>query len=187
MPRENRLQVLDMIERTWSNCQLCELHKSRRRLVHWRGNPEARLAVIGSAPGSSEDQEGRPFVGRIGKLLDAVLASAGIDPAEDVFICNRVACRPPGDRSPEPGEVIACRDRIGMLMDAVKPKAILTLGKARPPGLTNLQMSIVSLLGEEPIPTIETWHPAYLEKTQDNEVRMSMIQDAKRAWMLALG
>lgn len=141
--------------------------------------------VLGMAPGAREEEARRPFVGMVGKILDEVLARAGIDPGEDVFICNRVACRPLGDRDPYPTEMMECLPRLDAMTRIVSPRAILQLG--RMPAPRGDDAEIILLLGKNPIPAVETFHPAYLLRTQDATVQRQMVSDAKRAWELALG
>ena len=94
-----RLHMLDALEERWMECQRCDLARSRTRPVQWRGTPDAPLMIVGDAPGSDEDAQSRPFVGVAGRLLDDALKRAGIErPEDNVFMANRVACRPPGDR-----------------------------------------------------------------------------------------
>lgn len=123
-----RLHVLDAIEQKWLDCQRCSLSRCRTRVVHWRGNPQAPIFVIGEAPGENEDRVGRPFVGRAGRLLDEAMREAGVDPTEDVFVTNQVACRPPGNRTPEHDEIKACASRLHQLLRVVRPRVLLLLG-----------------------------------------------------------
>ena len=111
-----------------SNCQKCGLSKSRTNIVVDRGNPEAKIMVIGEAPGENEDLQGKAFIGRAGKLFDQVLASIGLDSNQDLFIANVVKCRPPENRKPQEEEVLACHPFLKKQIDLVKPKVILLLG-----------------------------------------------------------
>ncbi|MFM8276973.1 MAG: uracil-DNA glycosylase family protein, partial [Cyanobium sp.] len=90
-------------------CRRCPLAAGRQQVVVSRGNPQARLMVIGEGPGAQEDVAGVPFVGRSGQLLDQLLAAAGVDVAREAYVCNVVKCRPPGNRRPRPAEMAACR------------------------------------------------------------------------------
>ena len=111
-----------------ADCRRCGLAEGRQQVVVARGNPEARLMVIGEAPGAQEDAEGLPFVGRSGRLLDQLLAAAGLDPAADVYICNGVKCRPPNNRKPTAGEMAACRPWLEQQIAVVDPPLVVLLG-----------------------------------------------------------
>lgn len=111
-----------------STCTCCELALTRTQVVLGVGRRNARLMLIGEAPGKSEDETGRPFVGRAGALLDGVLEDVGIDRG-DVFITNIVACRPPANRTPRPREVRAHAPWIEQQLRLVKPEVIVTLGR----------------------------------------------------------
>jgi len=109
-------------------CTLCELHRSANNAVPGEGNPEARILLIGEAPGWHEDKQGKPFVGNSGKFLTELLASAGIA-REDVFITNVVKHRPPGNRDPLPDEMMACSVYLERQIAAIDPDVIVTLGR----------------------------------------------------------
>jgi uracil-DNA glycosylase len=111
-----------------SDCRLCRLCEGRTNLVPDRGNPRARIMVVGEAPGRSEDEQGRSFVGRAGKMLDEILAGAGLDTEKDVLISNAVKCRPPDNRRPKPDEIEACRPFLEKQIGLVKPEVIVLLG-----------------------------------------------------------
>jgi uracil-DNA glycosylase family 4 len=108
-------------------CTLCPLSKSRKKAVPGEGDPNARVMLIGEAPGSSEDLEGRPFVGSAGKFLETLLSGIGLS-REEVFICNIVRCRPPRNRPPRPLEVQTCAPYLERQMEIIKPKLLVTLG-----------------------------------------------------------
>ncbi len=109
-------------------CTSCDLSKSRTRVVPGEGAPNAKLMFIGEAPGFHEDQQGRPFVGQAGKLLDELIASIGMKRG-DVYIANVIKCRPPGNRDPLPSEVEACRHWLDGQIEHINPKVIVTLGR----------------------------------------------------------
>ncbi|MFM7436555.1 MAG: uracil-DNA glycosylase, partial [Vulcanococcus sp.] len=109
-------------------CHRCGLAAGRQRVVVSRGNPRARLLVIGEAPGAQEDAQGQPFVGRSGQLLDRLLAAAGIDVATEAYICNVVKCRPPGNRKPTAAELAACRPWLEQQIALVDPPLVLLVG-----------------------------------------------------------
>jgi uracil-DNA glycosylase family 4 len=111
-----------------SDCRRCGLAEGRTNIVVDRGDPSARTMIIGEAPGRDEDLAGRAFVGRAGRLLDALLAENGLDPGRDVFIANVVKCRPPGNRPPRPEEAGACLPFLRRQVELVGPEAVILLG-----------------------------------------------------------
>ena len=110
------------------NCTRCKLHTSRRRVVPGEGPLNARVMIIGEAPGEREDEEGRPFVGAAGQLLNKLLSSVGIR-REEVYITNVVKCRPPNNRDPEPDEIEACRPYLVTQILMIRPQVIICLGR----------------------------------------------------------
>jgi len=110
------------------NCPKCELAKTRTHAVPGEGNPNASIVFIGEGPGFYEDQQARPFVGPAGKFLDELLASIGLK-RQDVFICNVLKCRPPGNRDPLPAEMSACKPWLDRQLEIIAPKVIVTLGR----------------------------------------------------------
>ena len=108
-------------------CTLCPLSKSRKKAVPGEGDPKARIMLVGEAPGSSEDLQGRPFVGAAGKFLETLLFGIGLS-REKVFICNIVKCKPPRNRPPRPLEVQTCTPYLERQMEIIKPKVLVTLG-----------------------------------------------------------
>lgn len=111
-----------------SNCQKCSLAASRTHIVVDRGNPKAKVLIIGEAPGENEDLEGKAFVGRSGRLLDALMKETGFDTNLDSLIVNVAKCRPPDNRAPKPDEVAACFPFLTQQIAFVKPSIILLLG-----------------------------------------------------------
>jgi DNA polymerase len=109
-------------------CPKCELSQTRTRAVPGEGNPNAAIVFIGEGPGFHEDQQARPFVGPAGKFLDELLASIGLR-RQDVFICNVLKCRPPGNRDPLPGEMAACKPWLDEQLEVIQPRVIVTLGR----------------------------------------------------------
>ncbi len=111
-----------------ANCTRCDLHKTRNKAVPGEGPPDAKVMFIGEAPGRNEDQQGRPFVGAAGKLLDELLAKAGLK-REEVFIGNILKCRPPQNRDPEDKEIETCSPYLEKQIMLIKPKLIVSLGR----------------------------------------------------------
>jgi DNA polymerase len=109
-------------------CPKCALARTRTHAVPGEGNPNADIVFIGEGPGFYEDQQARPFVGPAGKFLDELLASIGLS-RSDVFICNVLKCRPPGNRDPLPDEMAACRPWLDRQLEIINPKVIVTLGR----------------------------------------------------------
>lgn len=190
-------QEIDAIEEAWEGCQKCPLHESRSTIVHWRGNPDAELMVIGEAPGADEDREGVPFVGKAGRKMDELLRAAGML-NDHVFIVNMVGCRPPGNRVPEQEEVKACMPRLEQLIKVNKPKAMLLLGGTAARRLAKIT-SITQWRGQEvevellmsngdiaSWPAIPTFHPSYLLRSgSDRAMTKQMISDFSKAMALA--
>jgi DNA polymerase len=129
-------------------CRHCELADERLQVVVSRGNPAARLMLVGEGPGAQEDASGQPFVGRSGQLLDQLLASAGIDSNRDAYICNVVKCRPPGNRRPTPAEMAACRPWLLRQIDLVDPALILLVGATALEGVLGVKGGITKLRGQ---------------------------------------
>ena len=118
---------LEDIRAQVADCTRCPLHEGRTNVVFGEGNPQARVLIVGEAPGKNEDLQGRPFVGAAGKYLDELLAIAGLE-REDVFIANVLKCRPPGNRDPRPEEIQACTPFLREQTRTISPEYIVTLG-----------------------------------------------------------
>ena len=129
-------------------CTLCELHSTRTQTVFGVGNPRARWMFIGEAPGAEEDRQGEPFVGRAGQLLTSMLKALGFS-RDDVFIANVLKCRPPGNRTPVPVEVDACRPYLWRQIELLRPKVICTLGNFATKLLLDTKTGITKLRGHE--------------------------------------
>lgn len=148
-------------------CTRCPLSHTRTQTVFGRGNETADLMIIGEAPGSEEDKHGKPFVGRSGALLDAMLRSIGMN-EEQVYIANILKCQPPENRDPLANEVEQCAAYLTQQIELVKPKLILALGRLAAHFLLNTTASLSQLRGSahvyqpKDIPSIVTYHPAYL-------------------------
>ncbi len=150
-----------------AGCTACELHRDRTQAVFGVGDRQARLMVIGEAPGADEDRQGEPFVGRAGRLLDEMLFAAGFR-RHEVFIANVLKCRPPGNRDPQPGEMAACTPYLARQIELVAPDAILAVGRIAAQHLLGTDATIGRLrrgrhhYGPDRIPLVVTYHPAYL-------------------------
>jgi uracil-DNA glycosylase family 4 len=148
------------------DCKRCKLCLSRTNLVFGTGNPNAELMFVGEGPGADEDASGEPFVGRAGQLLtDIIERGMGMWRAE-VYICNVVKCRPPGNRNPEPDEVAACEPFLMRQIDLVKPRVIVALGAFAVQSLLRVKTPISKLRGlwheVRGARLMPTFHPAYL-------------------------
>lgn len=146
-------------------CDACPLCRERANAVPGEGNPEARLMLVGEGPGATEDETGRPFVGRAGELLRGILGAIGLT-REEVFIANVVKCRPPKNRKPLPDEMAACFPYLHRQITLVKPRVLLALGGTAAEALLDVRSSLGKLRGAvhryDGIPLIVTYHPAAL-------------------------
>jgi uracil-DNA glycosylase len=148
-----------------AGCRRCPVHSGARNPVPGEGNTSAELVCVGEGPGASEDETGRPFVGAAGKLLTSILGAIKLA-REDVFICNVVKHRPPGNRTPLPDEVSACQPYLARQLELIRPKVILALGAVAAQTLLGTKLSLGKLRGAvhryDGIPLIVTYHPAAL-------------------------
>lgn len=154
-------------------CQLCRLRESRTQVVPGEGSPEADLIFIGEAPGKVEDEQGRPFVGPAGQLLDKVLESAGLG-REEVYITNMVKCRPPQNRTPQRDEIGACWPYLYAQIRRIKPQIIVALGNVPAQSLLKMSEGITALRGRffkwrEGIEIFPMFHPSYLLRNPSKE------------------
>jgi DNA polymerase len=160
-----RLGSLEELAGVVAGCTKCPLGHSRLNAVPGEGHPNARLVCVGEAPGATEDETGRPFVGRAGRLLEDILKAIALA-REDVFICNVLKCRPPENRSPEPLEVAACSPYLHRQLELIRPKVILALGRPAATTLLATNASLGDLRGKihryRGIPLVVTYHPAAL-------------------------
>jgi DNA polymerase len=159
-----------------SNCQRCALSATRTRTVFGVGNPAADIMLIGEAPGAEEDRQGEPFVGRAGKLLDAMLFSIGLD-RDKVFICNVLKCRPPHNNDPEAEQIEACASYLDQQIAHVRPRLILALGRFAAHRLLDTDAPVWRMreadntLPGSDIPLVVTYHPASLLRNPENKAR----------------
>lgn len=175
------------LEAAVATCQLCALAAGRTRTVFGVGSRTARWMLVGEAPGAEEDRRGEPFVGRAGKLLDAMLAALGLA-RNEVFITNIVKCRPPGNRDPKPEEASACRPYLSRQIELLKPQLILALGRVAAQELLGVETPVGRLRGRVhpgpgEHPTVVTYHPAYLLRSPI--AKRSVWADLKLALAIA--
>lgn len=161
----SHLESLDAIAETVRACTLCPLYATATHAVPGEGDPNADLVCVGEAPGANEDETGRPFVGESGKLLTKILEAIKLS-REEVFICNVLKHRPPGNRNPLPAEVVACSPYLVRQLELIRPKAIVTFGTFAAQTLLATKSSLSQLRGlvhrYYGIPLIVTYHPAAL-------------------------
>ncbi len=153
------------LEAAVRSCTKCPLHATRTQTVFGVGNRRAQWMFIGEAPGGDEDRQGEPFVGRAGKLLNAMLFAMGLK-REEVYIANVIKCRPPGNRDPQPEEVIQCEPYLLRQIELIKPRLIVALGRHAAHSLLKTEVPLGKLRGQRlsyhGTPLIVTYHPAYL-------------------------
>jgi uracil-DNA glycosylase len=145
-PPADRRGDLIALYREVQACTRCPLHETRTQAVFGNGNADADLMFVGEAPGMHEDQQGIPFVGRAGQLLDELLREVGLT-REDTFVCNVLKSRPPGNRDPQPDEILACRPYLERQVELIEPRVICTLGNFATKLLTRSQRGITSVRG----------------------------------------
>jgi len=164
--REECAAGLARIAADADTCTRCVLAATRAHTVPGEGDPGARLVIVGEAPGAEEDRTGRPFVGAAGRLLTKMLAAIGLA-RDEVFICNLLKCRPPGNRTPRPDEVACCKPFLREQLRLLNPEIVLALGSPAARELLQTRRGITSLRGRfmrsrEGLRIMPTFHPAYL-------------------------
>ena len=158
------------LEAQVSSCTRCALHESRTHTVFGVGDRNADWMIIGEAPGADEDKQGEPFVGRAGQLLNEMLFAAGYR-RSDVYIANILKCRPPANRDPSADEVECCQLYLQQQVALIQPKLILAVGRIAAHNMLHTTTQVGRLrgtvhhYGEQEIPLIVTYHPAYLLRT----------------------
>jgi DNA polymerase len=165
-----------------ATCTRCGLAATRTQTVFARGSADAKLCFIGEAPGADEDAQGLPFVGRAGQLLDRMIGAMGLSPERDVYVCNILKCRPPGNRRPEAEEMATCIPYLHEQLELVRPRVIVALGNTAVAALLDTKIGITKLRGQWKLYrgktlVMPTYHPSYLLRPSPQQV------DAKRqAW-----
>ena len=157
------------LEAAVAGCTACPLHRSRNRTVFGAGARDPDWMVVGEGPGANEDRQGEPFVGRAGRLLDAMFFALGLARGE-VFITNTVKCRPPRNRDPEPAEIERCAPFLDRQIELLSPRVILVVGRIAAQTILATDAPLARLRGREhryprggrPVPVVATYHPAYL-------------------------
>lgn len=165
-------ESLEEIRADLGDCQRCKLAPGRQHIVFGQGNPHAELVFVGEGPGADEDAQGLPFVGRAGQLLNKMLQLVGIK-RDDVYICNVVKCRPPGNRTPERDEVEACSPFLYRQIEAIHPRLVCCLGAPAVRTVLGLKEGILKLRGRfydfAGAKALATVHPAYILRNPREE------------------
>ncbi|NOT68466.1 MAG: uracil-DNA glycosylase [Methylophilaceae bacterium] len=160
-----------------SHCEACVLSQTRTQTVFGVGNPNAEWMFIGEAPGMEEDQQGVPFVGQAGHLLDNMLLAMALQRGQNVYISNILKCRPPENCDPHRGEITQCAPYLQRQVALIKPRLIIALGRVAAQSLLNTQENVADLRGKQhvyqDVPVIVTYHPAYLLRN---------LPDKAKAW-----
>ena len=171
-PPRSGPETLEQIREDLGDCRRCKLAPTRKTIVFGDGNPHAKLVFIGEGPGADEDEQGIPFVGRAGKLLNRMMQAVGLK-REDVYICNVVKCRPPGNRTPEKDEVDACSPFLYRQIEAIKPRLICCLGAPAVRTVLGIKEGITKIRGQfydfGSTKALATVHPAYVLRNPREE------------------
>ena len=177
----------NLLEKRCISCTKCSLSKGRTNVVFGRGNPKAKIFIIGEGPGQQEDEQGLAFVGRAGKMLNKSFLSVGIDTNEDCYISNIVKCRPPNNRKPKSIEVDNCMPWLNNQIELIKPKVIVLAGSTAVQSYLNINQPISKIRGKwitkGNIKYMPIFHPSYLLRNSSNEKgkpKWLTIQDLKK-------
>ncbi len=184
----SRRESLEDIRAELGDCRRCKLAAGRRNIVFGSGNAHAELMFVGEAPGSEEDEQGLPFVGRAGQLLTRIIEAMGMH-RDEVYICNVIKCRPPNNRTPESDEIAACESFLFRQIAAVGPKVICALGACGAQTLLRTTETIGRLRGQlldyKGIKLMVTYHPAYLLRNPNDKRKvwedMQIVRDYLRS------
>ncbi|MCG6552329.1 MAG: uracil-DNA glycosylase [Candidatus Magnetominusculus sp. LBB02] len=178
MPRptpssSDKQALLNDIRQDISGCTRCKLHTGRTNIVFGEGDLNTRLMFVGEGPGADEDETGRPFVGRAGKVLESLINKMGFQ-REQVYIANVVKCRPPGNREPEGDEIAVCRGFLDRQIEAIAPDVIMTLGNVSTKTLLSTEKTIGQMRGAfyeyNGIKVMPTYHPSYFLRNPSKKI-----------------
>ncbi len=193
-PSDSVADTLEKIRADIGDCTRCRLHQDRHSIVFGVGNPQAKVVFVGEGPGADEDAQGIPFVGRAGQLLTQMIENTakkeGIPLLRaDVYICNVVKCRPPGNRTPEPDEMETCGSFMFRQLEAIHPKAICALGGTAVRALLGRKEGVTRLRGNwadwRGIPVMVTYHPSYLLRPYNQNAKREAWEDLKKLFHFA--
>ena len=171
------------------DCRRCRLCESRSKIVFGVGNEKSPLVFVGEGPGAEEDAQGIPFVGRAGQLLTQMIENTAKKEGipllrDDVYICNVVKCRPPGNRAPEPDEMEICGQFLYRQISAIRPKALCALGGTAARALTGHKEGVTKMRGRwfqwRDIPVMVTYHPSYLLRAYNQDAKREAWEDLKK-------
>lgn len=168
-------EELEAVKAKCARCTKCALHEGRTQTVFSDGVPNSKLMLIGEAPGFYEDQQGLPFVGRAGQLLDKILLSVGFTRQEHIYICNTLKCRPPDNRDPLPAEKQACREYLDAQLTILQPRIILICGKVALNSMLQTDVGISKVRGQwfdgpSGAKMMPIFHPSYLLRNAGRQV-----------------
>jgi uracil-DNA glycosylase family 4 len=165
-------ETLEQVRRDLGNCQRCRLAAGRKTIVFGQGNPHAELVFVGEAPGADEDEQGLPFVGRAGQLLNRLIQFMGMK-REEVYICNIVKCRPPQNRTPQPDEIETCSPFLFRQIEAIRPRLVCCLGAPAVRTLLGIKEGITKIRGRfydyGNTKAFVAFHPAYILRNPREE------------------
>lgn len=182
---ESMFQIIQDI----GECKRCRLHEGRNKIVFGVGNEHSPVVFVGEGPGADEDAQGVPFVGRAGQLLTQMIENTAKREGmpvqrDDVYICNVVKCRPPGNRTPEPDEMEVCGQFLFRQLVAIRPKAICALGGTAARALTGHKEGVMKMRGKwfqwRDIPVMVTYHPSYLLRPYNQDAKREAWEDLKK-------
>jgi DNA polymerase len=184
-PNESLLNIIQDI----GDCRRCRLSEARNKIVFGVGNEKAPLVFVGEGPGADEDEQGIPFVGRAGQLLTQMIEGTSKKEGipllrRDVYICNVVKCRPPGNRTPEPDEMEICGQFLYRQLNTIRPKAICALGGTAARAVTGHKEGVTKMRGKwfkwQDIPVMVTYHPSYLLRPYNENAKREAWEDLKK-------
>ena len=192
LPARQAREPFEELRREVAGCTQCALAKTRKNVVFGDGNLLARIVFVGEAPGADEDEQGLPFVGRAGQLLTNIIKAMGLE-RKDVYICNILKCRPPGNRNPQPDEIRLCEPYLKRQLQLIAPEIICALGSFAAKTLLKTETPITALRGRfhtyAGIKLMPTYHPAYLLRNppakkqvwEDVQLIMKEIETGERS------
>lgn len=184
-PVANLAKIADLVRK----CRKCAIGSSRLNAVPGDGNPQAKLVFVGEAPGADEDEQGLPFVGRAGQLLEKMIIAMGLSRSE-VFICNTLKCRPPENRDPKPDEIANCMPYLKKQLEIIRPEVIVALGAHAARTLLDTDKPIGQVRGQfheyrfsedvPPAKLMPTYHPSYLLRNYSDDNRRRVWEDLQK-------